>query len=110
MDEAQLRHARVDQFALLVVDLVAEVDACGGFFAQDDAHGEQFVEVGRLAVFRLHFEDRHHNAPALDLGKRHAQIAQQFAAGRFVVADVVRVVADGHLVGVLVPDADFTVV
>ena len=110
VDESQLRAPGVDQLAPLVVDLVEEVDARRGHLMQDDAHRQQFVEIGRLAVLRLHLEDRHHDPAPLDLGERHAQGAQQRAAGRFVVADVVRMVADRHLVGMLVPDPDFTVV
>ena len=110
VDEAQLRHARVEQLALLVVDFVEKVDARRGQFAEHDAHGEQLVVVGRAVVFGLHLEDGHHDAPLLDFGKGHAQIAEQFAARGFVVTDVVRMVADGHLVGVFVPHADLAIV
>ena len=110
VDEAQLRHARVDEFAPLVVDFVEEVDARRGELAENNPHGEQLVVVGRLAVLRLHLENRHHDAAPLHLGKGHAQRPHQFAACRLVVADVVRMVADGHLVGMLVPDPDLTIV
>lgn len=109
MDESKLGHACVEQFALLVEDFVEEVDAGSRALAQRESHGQQFVEEGRFVVLRLYLQNRHHDPALLDLGKRHTQFAHKLAAGSLVVADVIRMVANAHLVGMFVPDPYLTV-
>ena len=67
-------------------------------------------EESRTFVDRLHLQDRHDDALSFHVGVGEPHRAHQVGARLFVVADVVRVVDEPHLVGMLVPDPDFGVV
>ena len=72
--------------------------------------GQLLLEEGGADVFRLDVQNGHHDPAGLHFGVGDAQPAHERRAGRLVITDVIRMVADTHLIGMLIPHANIAIV
>lgn len=85
-----------------VPHLVAELEADAVVIGQLDGDGYGVVEVSHGLVLGGDADHRHHDAPGLHLPEGDAHLGHPVHAGLLEPADVVAVVDDGHLVGLVV--------
>ena len=110
VDETQNRRTRIEQLARFVVNFVFERNTRFRQLPEGNSNRDQFVVMSRTQVLGVYLENRHHHAVLLlHIGIRRAETAEQLRTGRFVIADVIRMVYDTHLIGILIPDSEFEI-
>ena len=110
VDETQNRRTRIEQLARFVVNFVFERNTRFRQLPEGNSNRDQFVVMSRTQVLGVYFENRHHHAVLLlHIGIRRAETAEQLRTGCFVIADVIRMVYDTHLIGILIPDSEFEI-